>query len=267
MGQSLESLPFRGASLDQLCRALSELLAEFVDANSRAGAVGQFEKAAHEAGVHAVLVSRTAELIEFAIEQKIVKEGCEEEVRGHELLQKCATATAYQAATGISLARAVLLHTGFEQLLAGLCRIGCVVERDRALSRVGGQKVDVQAIRNGRADEGLDQALCEWLAGPKYKTCLDKWDNCVALFGFPSELIAEPIWRFTRDDLKAFDEARHDAVHGSGVRLAALDLNDVGQKIYRCVLVLCGQVCKTRQIRLYPQAFFGTKALSGVFVT
>ncbi len=156
---------------------------------------------------------------------------------------------------GLKMAAAVLIHTAFEQFLWNLCRLGFALKRDVCFEKIKRRKVSLEELVKESASSMLiDQGFELFWEELEKKSISSKWQECVAIFGYPKRMIEHP-WHFDLALLEEFDSARHDAVHHNGSRLEKFDLENFKNQANRATLNWTFHVAKSCGIYLIPEEY------------
>lgn len=258
MVDAIASFALRGATHEELGRALGRCFAEFGAWHGQATFVAQFAQDARIGGVKAVLADRIHQALELGEAEGLIINTPARTKSNQEIAHVLADHQLAIADQGVKISAIVMLHNACERFLWRLVRFGLVGNREQVLKWIGKRNITVETLMTQGVDAPIDAHIEKWWDELERDTLATKWDRLVRVVGFPTKLSSPP-WHFDRKMLVDFDDVRHNAVHHDAQAIKAFDFAEFSNQLWRAQLVWVVQVASLLKLKIPAETLFTGK--------
>jgi hypothetical protein len=256
MADPIATFGLRGATPGELGAALGRCYVEYSAWHGQAALVANFAQDARTGGVKDVLAKRVHEELDFAEAEGLIINLPGRTKSNQEIAHILAGHQLAIADQGVKISAVVMLHNACERFLWRLVRFGLVGNRQQVLKWIGNRNISVEMLESNGVDASVDTLIEKWWDKLERDTLAAKWDQLVALVGFPTKL-SDPPWHFDKTMLVGFDNVRHNAVHHDAQAVRAFDFGKFANELWRAQLVWLVQVASLLKLKIPAETLFG----------
>lgn len=258
MADPTASFALRGATHEELGRALGRSSAEFSAWHGQATFVASFAQDARIGGVKDVLADRIHQGLDLAETEGLIINTPAKVNSNEEIAHVLADHQLTIAEQGVKISAIVMLHNACERFLWRLVRFGLVGNREQVVKWIGKRNITVETLMTQGVDAPVDAHIEKWWDELERDTLAAKWDRLVRLVGFPTKLSSSP-WHFDRAMLVGFDAVRHNAVHHDAQAVKAFEFAEFANQLRRAQFVWLVQVASLLKVKIPDETLFRGK--------
>lgn len=256
MADPIVNFALRGATHEELGRALGRCFAESNAWHGQATLVAQFVQDARIGGVKDVLAERIQQALDWGEAEGLIISMPGRVRSNWDIAQVSADHELTIADQGVKISAIVMLHNACERFLWRLVRFGLVGNREQVLKWIAKRNITVETLTTHGLDAPVDGHIEKWWEELERDTLAAKWDRLVGLVGFPTKLSSPP-WHFDRTMLVGFDDVRHNAVHHDAQAVKVFDFAEFANQLSRAQLVWLVQVASVLKVKIPVETIFG----------
>lgn len=221
-------------------------LDQFVTITGRGWSIVTFFRAANTSKTQEIIFQRHREGLDLAYHHSRLKKVLKVPYDITEAVNKATQLEVESAAKAVPVAALTIWHTGFEEYLLKLLRLGAVCNRPAVLKKVKDRKVSISRMKEAQLEGAENDLIEDWLKEVGNESLLIRWTQVFSVTP-PTIPVAIP---YDEDWLGRFDAARHDGVHHGGEIAAAFDLDEANTRLFFYSFSLAFQYADSYQIDL-----------------